>query len=92
MGLPHRGECLLEQAAELLAERARAGARAQVPACLQELHLSGRSGACARASWPAAAVARAQDDLARANDVHRCACGGLEDPKRPHRRCRLSAS
>jgi hypothetical protein len=33
MGLPHRGECLLEQAAELLAERARVVA----PTCLQEL-------------------------------------------------------
>jgi hypothetical protein len=56
----------------------------------EEHCLSGGSGACAAASWPREKVRLAMDDLARENGLRSCErCLGLEDPARPHRRCRL---
>jgi len=58
----------------------------------EEHCLTGGSGSCARASWPAARVAEAKAELARENGLRACeGCGGLEDAQRPHVRCRIRA-
>ena len=52
--------------------------------------IRGGSAACA-AAWPAEKVEELLAELAAVNGLRRCSCGGLEDPKHPHRRCRMRA-